>query len=287
MIRRLVATAMALALWAACLGSAAQASELSCRDHLLVDYAQPLEKMPGNVLPGQVLPFGPTDLEWRSGRSVVVAGNPISYTLRLPRSVSEDGRVVRPARLGWDLGMRVDSVNRHGRPTGLVRERRWRVGVLRHPERWFEVHAGPGLYRVSVKLRRLGGARLASYRQFIRVLPRRQNLRIGIRGSGSYRPGETVVGRVENRGTLEALLRAGTGLSVERRHDGAWTKVEADEPPSVTFGPSEFLAGGRASGCSFFTIPSDAEPGEYRFSAVVEAGRGKPRSIYRQFAVYR
>lgn len=285
MMRKLAAATLALVLWAAIAGSAAQASDLSCRDRLLVDYAQPLEKMPGDLLPGQALPFGPTDLEWRSGRSVVVAGDPISYTLRLPRSVSEDGRLVRPARLGWDLGVRVDSVNRHGRPTGLVRERRWRVGVLRHSVRWFEVHAGPGLYRVSVGLRRLGGARLASYRQFIRVLPRRQNLGIGIRGGGSYRPGETVVGRVENRGTLEELLLGGTGLSVEHRQDGAWARVEPDEPPSVTFGPSEYLAGGRASGCSFFTIPADSEPGEYRFSALVEAGRGKFRSIYRQFAV--
>lgn len=285
MMCKLAAAALTLALWAAIAGSAAQASDLSCRDRLLVDYAQPLEKTPGNLLPGQALPFGPTDLEWRSGRSIVVAGGPISYTLRLPRSVSEDGRLVRPARLGWDLGMRVDSVNRHGRPTGFVRQRSWKVGILRHPYRWFEVHAGPGLYRVSMELRRLSGAPLADYRQFIRVLPRRQDLRIGIRGGGSYRPGETVVGRVENRGTLEALLPAGTGLSVERRQDGAWTKVEADEPPSVTFGPSEFLAGGRASGCSFFTIPADSEPGEYRFSAVVEAGSGKWRSIYRQFTV--
>lgn len=285
MIRKLAATAMVLAVWAVCSGSSAQASDFSCHDHLLVDYAQALKEMPGNKLPGETLPFSPKDVELRSGRSVMVAGEPISYILSLQRSVSGDGRLVRPARLGWDLGIRVDSVNRHSRPTGLVRERRWRVGVLRHPERWFEVHTGPGLYRVAVKLRRLGGARLAGYRQFIRVLPRRQNLRIGIRGGGSFRPGETVVGRVENRGTLQALLPAGTGLSVERRQDGAWTKFEANEPPSVTFGPSEFLAGGRASGCSFFTIPNDSEPGTFRFKAVVEAGSSKARDVFQHFAV--
>lgn len=136
-----------------------------------------------------------------------------------------------------------------------------------------------------VKIRKRGGSTLATYRQFIRVLPRRQILSIGIRDGSSFHAGETVVARIENRGTLGALLPAGSGLAVEHLQDDVWRKVEADEPPSVMFEDPEFLGGGRASRCSFYTIPGGSEPGEYRFSAVVEAGRSKPRIIFGQFAV--
>lgn len=138
---------------------------------------------------------------------------------------------------------------------------------------------------MSVELRRFSGARLADYRQFIRVLPRRQGLRIGIRDGISFQRGEAVAARIENRGTTEAYLPNGSGLTLERLDGEVWAKVKADEPPSVMFEDPEFLPGGCASQCSFFPIPADAEPGEYRFSAVVETGRGKSRSIYRQFAV--
>jgi hypothetical protein len=143
----------------------------------------------------------------------------------------------------------------------------------------------PGLYRVSVKIQKLGGPILASYRQFIRVLPRRQNLAIAIRGDSIFQPGETVVARIENRGTVEALLSTGSGLTVERLEGEAWKRVERPEPPSVQFEDPEFLPGGRASRCSFFTIPTESVSGAYRFRAVVEARFGKRRKVIAQFAV--
>lgn len=286
MIRK-VATIMATALvmWATALGVTAEGAEFSCRDRVLINYAKPLEKMPRDYLPGERLPFAPPDLELRAGPSVVVQGDSVSYTLALTRPIAEDGRVTRPARLHWTVDMRFDSVDAHGWPLGTVRQRRWNLGVLRYPERQLDTRVGPGFYRVSLKIRKAGGPILSSYRQFIRVLPHRPNLKVGIRGGSSFQRGEIVAARVENPGTLEAFLPAGSGLTLERLNGERWTKVEADEPPSVMFEDPEFLPGGRASQCSFLPIPADSEPGTFRLKAAVKAGSTKARSIFRHFLV--
>jgi hypothetical protein len=278
-------TLSTLALLVAGLESTAKGAEFSCQDRVLIDYAQALERMPGDRLPGENLPFAPRDLKLRPARSVVVEGEPVSYTLSLKRPIAGNGDLVRPAQLGWVITMKSYSVDQSGRSLALVRERRWRVGKLRRPERPLDVRVDPGLYRVSVKIQKFGGPILASYHQFIRVLPRRQDLNIAIRGDSIFQPGETVVGRIENRGTVEALLSTGSGLAVERRVGESWERVEHAESPSVQFEDPEFLPGGRASRCSLFTIPTESVSGAYRFSALVETRFGKQRKIIGQFAV--
>lgn len=278
-------TLSTLALLVAGLGSTAKGAEFSCRERVLIDYAQALERMPGDRLPGESLPFAPRDLKLRPARSVVVEGEPVSYTLSLNRPISGNGDLVRPARLGWVIAMRFDSVGRSRRSLAPVRERRWRVGKLRRPERPLDVRVDPGLYRVSVKIQKLGCPILASYHQFIRVLPRRQNLAIAIRGDSIFQRGETVVGRIENRGTVEALLSTGSGLAVEHLVGESWERVEHAESPSVQFEDPEFLPGGRASRCSFFTIPAESVSGAFRFSAVVQTRFGKQRRVVEQFVV--
>lgn len=286
MIRKsLIIGVPVLALWVGVISTTAMASGFTCEDRELTDYARPLKQMPASHLPGGQLPFAPRDVEWRSGPSVVVMDDSISYALALHRPISGNGLVARPAQLNWAIGARVELVNDRGRSISLVRRRQWRLGKLRYPERHLDVQVSPGLYRVSLKIRKFGGPLLARYWQFVRVLPLRENLRVGLRGGSHFKPGETLVARIENRGTTEARLPHGSGLAVERLQDGSWTRIEANEPPSTVFEDPVFLLGGRSSECTFFPIPLEVSSGVYRFSGVVETVFGKTRQIIRQFAV--
>lgn len=281
----LIAASM-LAAWGMSLEANASGAQFSCRNRVLVDYSEALPGMPTDRLLGRGgLPSGPADLDLRAGRSVMVEGEPISFALVLDRPVSRDGRVKRAAKLDWTFALTLDPVNRRGHPSGAPEQRHWHVGQLRYPERRFDIRADPGLYRASVKIQKVGGPTVANYRQFIRVLPLRDKISIRIRDGGAYHPGDTVVARVENRGTREALLPAGSGLVAERLEGGAWVKAEANgETPSVMFEDPEFLLAGRASGCSYFTIPSNPSA-SYRFSVVAQMGPGETRRVVRTFAV--
>jgi hypothetical protein len=287
MIRKFAAIVAMTLTGLSALGPSAQGAEFECRDRVLIDYAQALKKMPSNHLPDERLSFAPHDLELKAGKSVLVNGDPVSYTLKLVRALSEDGRhVAKPARLNWTVDMEIDLVNRFGRPLATAQHRRWRVKVLSQPERRLNAWLGPGLYRVSLGIQKLDGSPLSSYRQFIRVLPRRQNLSIGIRGSGIFQPGETITARIENRGTLEAFFPESSGLTLERLDGAEWVEAKNDEPDSAIFPVPEYLAGGRASPCTFSTIPADSEPGEYRLSVVVQPRvRAKPRTIVQRLVV--
>jgi hypothetical protein len=267
----------------------ASKARFSCQERVLIDYDEVPRGMPNNRLPREGgLPAGPADLSLKAGRSVTVEGEPISFTLDLDRSSSSsgDGSVERPANLDWTFALTLDPVNRLGNPSGAPKQRRWRLRQLRYPERSFDIHADPGLYRASVTIRKIGGRILASYRQFIKVLPLRDMLSIGVRDGGEYHAGDTVVARVENRGTREVRLLEGSALVTERLEGGTWVKAEKDEDlPSVLYRGPEFLPAGKASGCSYFTVPSDPVTAAYRFSLVAETGSGKARRVVRAFAV--
>lgn len=262
----------------------AEGAEFACGDRVLMDYAQPFERMPHNRLPGESLSFAPRGVELRAGKSVVVEGEPIAYTLVLGRPVSADGRGPRLAA-GWVLSLELEPVDRQGRPTAAAERRRWRIGKLSSAERQFGLRADPGLYSVSVRIRKLGGPVLGSYRQFVRVLPLRWELGVEVRGGGSFRPGDIVTARIENRGTREVVLSDGSALTVERLQGETWTAIMAEQAPDVWFGDPEFLAGGRASGCSFFTISPDSPPGAFRFSVDAQIGAGKTRTVFGWFVV--
>lgn len=276
-------TVSMLAGWTVGPVSAADGAGFSCGDRVLTDYSHPLERLPANRLPGESLSFAPRDVELKAGRSVVVDGEPIAYALTLNRP--DFGSGPRPANLDWVLSLGLEPIDRHGRPTAEAERRRWRIGRLSTSERQFGLRADPGLYRVSVGIRKLGGPVLASYRQFVRVLPSRWNLSISIRGGKSFRPGDTVTARIENRGTREVVLPAGSGLAIERLERGTWTAIVPEQAPSVMFEDPEFLAGGRASGCSFLAIPPDSTPGRFRFSADWQGGAGKARTVFGSFFV--
>lgn len=278
---------LVLAIWAAVLVSIARGAEFSCGDRVLIDYARALKGMPKDRLPDQAgLPFGPSGLELKPGRSIIVKGEPVSYVLMSHRAIAGNGHLVRPASLGWTVVLKLVPVNSQGRPRGVSEQRRWQVKRLRYPERRFELPTrNAGFYRVSVTIQKEGGATLANYRQFIRVLPLRGELSIRIRDGGAQQPGETVGARIENLGTLEAVAPTGTRLTVEHLEYGLWKEIEVDEPSSVMFEDPEFIPRGRASQCSFFTIPAASPPGAYRFSAIVQMGSGKPQRVSRKFSV--
>lgn len=279
MIERLVAvgaTLLSILAVGSWLTSTAKGGEFSCHDRVLADHVRPLKKMPPGRLPGDTLSFAPEGVVLSPPRPVIAKGEPVAYILALAGSLSPGGRTLRP-----------ESVDRFGRLIGVSKERSWRLRRIQTPERWFAFPAGPGFYRVAASIHMLGGQdqTLAKFQRFVRVLPKRQMLRVEIRGDKTFWPGETVAARIENRGTSEALLSTGSGLTTEGLEDGRWTKIEAAEPPSVLFEDPEFLPAGRASRCSFFTIPTESAATAFRFSAVVQSGTGKQRTISKQFVV--
>jgi hypothetical protein len=281
----LLAMISALVVWTVGHTSTAEGAEFACGDRVLTDFGKPLEGLPGDRLPGGSLPFAPNGVELRAGRSIIVDGEPILYALVLNRFAPADGSGLRPVALDWVLSFGLEPVDRLGRPTAVAARRSWRIGELGSSERRFGLRADPGLYRVSIGIRGRGGPVLGGYRQFVRVLPVRRDLGIAIRGGRSFRPGDTVTARIENRGTGEVLLPTGSGLELERLEGGRWIPTLSEEAPSVLFEDPEFLAGGRASRCTVATIPSDSTPGMFRYSVEAHAGAGGIRTLLGRFFV--
>lgn len=154
MIRKQVAigaTLLSILLVGSWSTSTAIGSEFSCHDRVLTDYARLLRKMPPSRLPVDALPFAPEGVVLRPPKSVIVRGEPIAFTLMLNRSLSPDRSIARPAKLGWVFNLRLESVDRLGRFIDVSRERSWRLGQIRTPERQFDFRAGPGFYRVAVR----------------------------------------------------------------------------------------------------------------------------------------
>jgi hypothetical protein len=243
--------------------------------------------MPPDRLPGDTLPFAPEGVVLSPPRPVMVKGKSIAYTLALGRSPSPDGSSAQSVKLGWAITLRLESVDRLGGLINVSRERSWRLGRIQTPERQFAFPAAPGFYRVAASIHTLGGRAqtLARFWRFVRVLPDRQKSRVEIRGDRAFQPGETIAARIENSGTSEALLPNGSGLTTESLEGGQWMKIGAKEPPSVLFEDPEFLPAGRASRCTFFTIPTESPSTAFRFSAVVQSRAAKPRTIFGQFIV--
>lgn len=264
----------------------AYGKEFSCRDRTLKDYNSIFGDLPHNRLPQtKGLGFGPKDLVLRTPSSTLVEGAPVQYTLALDRPLLGDGRLARPALLGWEILLRVDAVDGSGRPLDRSVKQRWNLKQLRYPEKSFGIERGRGLYRVTLLFKDQQGSKLGILRQFLQILPVREMVGIALRNDSKFGLGESGVARLENWGTTEVLLPVGAGLSVEHFEGEEWVEVVNDESPSAIFEDPEFLPRGRASGCSFFEIPTTAAPGAYRLSTIVASELGGRRRVSRAFTV--
>jgi hypothetical protein len=124
----------------------------------------------------------------------------------------------------------------------------------------------PGFFRVDLRFSTLSGRRLASFRDYFRVL--RRSTDVDIRASGeSFHAGEAVYGLLENRGA--GTIVAPAFLEVEREEGASWVEVQQPPSPESVMRQRWWIGIGETSRCHRFDLPLDAPSGSYRFSASV------------------
>ncbi len=261
----------ATAILVAAAPSGASASSF-CETSVVHNYLKPLEGLPSlrTEPTRQRLPFGPGNLFFgTNGQGPLIVDDPqvgsqeVGYFLDYtPTNPQPTGKY-----LGWLVTAKLDRVD----STGRVRESAGfkQVRGLRFRSSHtlsFELSEEPALYRLEVVFRNDSGKRLGRFGRYLRVLESHPEERLTLLQS-AYRPGETVVPRLENEGTDR--LSYGLGYSIEQFDGAAWV------PTSL--GPKFFLAigldsfPGEAASCWEFTVPIDTPPGRYRFRTSADA----------------
>lgn len=271
----------AVAAWGLAIPSYGAVNEpKSCKTGVVRDYEHPLRTLPPNRIPARgALSFGPVDISLSSlsglsaGRTVL-QGDRIGYGLDTTRSTSSSGHLKKPIRLHWDVRMQLSRVDGAGRPMRAVARKRQRAGVVRYPDHpEFFLRSQPGVYRFDMAIRKWNGRLLKSYRQYVRVLPRRLERRIALSGR-AFQPGQVVIGQIQNLGTLPLLLVS--HLRLEQFSGNEWVSAEPDDTP-VEWANAILLAG-RAAACRQFIIPATEAYAQFRLSVDVEPMvGGRPR----------
>lgn len=237
-----------------------------CETGAVRNYEKPLEALPP-LRPGPVderLPFGPRNLFFGpiGDGPVAVGSQQVGYSLTYSRSTP------RPTgkKLGWLVTAKLDRIDAKGR--ALERLAFKQVDGLRLPSKHtlaFRISAEPALYRIEVVFRDGSGKRLGRYGKYLLIIEQQSGARLNLLQS-SYRPGETVVPRLENEGT--DTLFYGLGYVIEEFDGVEWV------PTSL--GPKFFLliglssSPGEAASCWRFTVPAETPPGKYRFRLSID-----------------
>jgi hypothetical protein len=253
-----------------------------CEQHYARDYAAPLRAMPGAHPPPQgELPFGPRNFGiHRIERTpVALMGSHFGYRF------SAKNAGYRVIDLGWRVSATLRSVDRGGRAERILGSRRWsarRVKDLNPLQIAFPA-TRPGFFRIDLSFTTLSGRRLASFRDYFRVLKRSIDVDITAEPKVVH-PGEPVFGLVENRGAAKATVDG--FLEVERLEAGGWVGVPQPPNPLLVTGAQWWLESGEASRCYRFDVPADAPAGTYRFSASTRIAKPlQKRTIYGLFNV--
>lgn len=244
-----------------CPAGAAAAADF-CKQRFARDYEAPLREMPRRHPPPEgELPFGPRNLSIYSpeGTSVVLEGSAVGYRL------ASKNPYARVLHLNWSVRATLRAVDRRGRVKGVIDRRRRHLRTVKDQDHLKFLFAArhPGFYRVDIRFRRLGGARLGVYRGYFRVLRRSVDVSLVTSGS-AFHPGETVYGHLENRGASRIV--APVYLGVERYENGSWAAVEQPLTPSSVRRPVWWLEPGEVSRCHGFPISAATLPGAYRFT---------------------
>ena len=239
-----------------------------CKRRLAVDYAAPLAGMPGaHPLPEGELPFGPRNFGVYTvghilGRPhVALVGSNFGYTF------AGKNNPYRVLRLGWRFQATAWAVDADGRVRHKIGTRGWHVITIKELSKLQVAFPAtrPGFVRVDVRISTLAGNTLGSYRDYFRVLKPSDDVRLAVEDA-SLRPGERAVGLVENRGAAN-LSRVSPYFGVEHLSGGIWSAVPQPPTPQSISGLGWFLAPGENAHCYGYTVPADAAPGRYRFTA--------------------
>jgi hypothetical protein len=253
-----------------------------CHRRYAHDYAAPLAQMPpAHALPEGELPFGPRNLSVHTigTTHVVLSGSRLGFRFA---GKNAPHRVIE---LGWRVKATAWAVDADGHTLRRLGSTGWHVDRIRDLDKLQLAFPAtrPGFVRVDVRVATLAGRSLGSYRDYFRVLKRTNEVRIAT-DRPSVRPGETIVGLLENPGAGEIDTKR--ALTVERLAAGTWEVVPQPPSPLSIKDWSWLIAPGEVSRCNRFDVPVDAAPGRYRFAAKVnEANTRKKVTVTGGFEV--
>lgn len=248
-----------------CAAGAAAERPAFCEERYARDYEAPLRGMPGSHPPPQgELPFGPRNFSiHRIDRTpLVLEGGHFGYRFG---GKNEGHRVLD---LGWKASAIAWVVDATGHRQRLLGIHRWHVRKVKDLGKLQLAFPArrPGFFRIDLRFSTLSGHRLASFRDYFRVLRRSTDVDIRTNGE-SFHVGEAVYGLLENRGA--GTIVAPAFLEVERSESGSWIEVPQPPSPESIMRERWWMESGEVSRCHSFDLPLDAPSGSYRFSASV------------------
>lgn len=240
-----------------------------CGAAVVRDYLGPLNGLPKLRLPSSagLAGIGRSNLLLKTAPRLAVGEGRIEYwfTLRNPK---------RPVRLGWTVLATLSRVDTDGRAVERVARAKRRVGAVTTtslPGGRFRVSGEPTTYLLLLSIRGAQGQEIARYGSYHRAEPLHYETRLGL-NAASYRPGQTVFGRVENLGTGSVFF--GASYSIQRREGSRWVRVP--ESPRRFIKPLYSLGAGAAGRCHDFWIPPTMSPGRYRMAKGITFGEYTP-----------
>lgn len=204
------------------------------------------------------LPFGPRAVALESiwAYPILRLGESYGYLLR---SESYGERT----SLHWTLNARMMRVDEAGRPVREVDRKTVRVRTIGDGEErrlYVNPSRRPGFYRYDLWITGRGGAELAHYEKYVRVIPTFWRVRLGL-AKQRVKPGQRVLSRVENLGSVTPVF--GERFQVQRQVNGRWVK-----PPKLPIGTWLAWLGvagpGEAGRCSVLALPAGFPDGRYR-----------------------
>jgi hypothetical protein len=271
-----VSSVAVLALLAlALMPGSALAAPGTCDTGIVHDYRADLAELPGVRLAPTgfepELPFGPDDvhfapLKQSEGMLINQPGSQIQvgYNLRLPAGPN-------PPTVDWVVTAKLFRTGaRSPRRGRLLRSLRRRIHRP-SDKSWLGLDfdaARNGLYRVEVVFRE-GGRKIGRFAEYFRVLAAVMDVHLTLNGT-AFRPGDTVEGCIENRGTEKVGYGTCGGIHMEVFVAGGWVtprfEREEEEERGPVYCPAllRILGPGRSTFAGRRALPLDVEPGPYR-----------------------
>lgn len=230
-----------------------------CEATVVRDYLAPLRSLPKLRGPARtgLAGIGRPNLLLKTAPRLAVGDDRIEYWFTL-----RDAK--RPVRLGWTVVATLSRVGPDGRSVERVGRSKRRVGTVgatNFPGGRFAVSGDPATYRLLLAIRDKQGREIARYGSYHRAEPLAYESRLGL-NAATYRPEQTVFGRVENLGT--GSVSYGAEYAIQRREGSRW--VRAPESPRRFIKPLYILGAGLAGRCHSFWIPPTMAPGRYRMT---------------------
>ena len=253
-MRKALLTLLALALVSA--PTAVASEPRFCKSATLHDYLKPLQRMPEL----RELPFRRRAEPLFRGVRIGAAGPTLAVNGgRAGYQLQWDGNP------RWEITLTFEQVTPSGSVIKPLGRRHLRLGALAPAlitEPAFTMSGKPAFYRTTLAIRSASGRKLAEFGNYYRVIRPSVHVRLAT-DAPTYRPGDTLLARVEDHGAAFVLF--GEELAIEKREGEAWIPAPGLPGPVVT--PLTFVAPGTTSNlCAVFPIPTSMPAGRYRAS---------------------